>query len=461
MRSRFESNLLSAQSTLPSRPISPQMLSVVKAHTTFLVAVRSSLTDTSTWDATRASHVVKLITSIRTLATIDLQDAANTLEHIRVCGCFSADQQKDIVATINSSASGPVCAPAGDRSTLTPQEHFYLHRYMSHADWSTLRSPASSMSTKITTLVNRCVQIGLLSLTEKTSQSIVCTLAATCDHHVDHSEMYNNMVGLKAAFRKMRLSRCAGTCKPSLAKFPEDVSQFISQFPGFYDVDDQPVKCPIDEAAIMSLRSQVACRKTHNSLRNTHLAVPSSSSSSSAMSMHAMLPLILQAIQGKRQHADVELTFPKKCARPMSTLALLDGSPIIEDPFDSPSPKQSTSPGDTTSPVQAAAAQAVAVVDAPSNSGITAAAAAVQAALAGKGTARAKGTAKGKAKGKAKGQAKSKAKAKANVKAKASPAKSHGKPVDGQLYGCGKCRGNHKGCGLCRSPTFTGKMWQK
>ena len=262
MRSRFESNLLSARSTLPSRPISPQMLSVVKAHTTFLVAVRSSLTDTSTWDATRASHVVKLITSIRSLATIDLQDAANTLEHIHVCGCFSADQQKDIVATINSSASGPVCSPASDRSTLTPQEHFYLHRYMSHADWSTLRSPTSSMSTKITTLVNRCVQIGLLSLTEKTSQSIVCTLAATCDHHVDHSEMYNNMVGLKAAFRKMRLSRCVGTCKPSLAKFPEDVSQFISQFPGFYDVDDQPVKCPIDEAAIMSLRSQVAGRKT-------------------------------------------------------------------------------------------------------------------------------------------------------------------------------------------------------
>ena len=112
MRSRFKSNLVSARSTLPSRPISPQMLSVVKAHTTFLVAVRSSLTDTSTWDATRASHVVKLITSIRSLATIDLQDAANTLEHIRVCGCFSADQQKDIVATINSSASGPVCSPA-------------------------------------------------------------------------------------------------------------------------------------------------------------------------------------------------------------------------------------------------------------------------------------------------------------------------------------------------------------
>jgi hypothetical protein len=273
------------------------MLALVKAHTTFLAAARASISSTSTWDVTCANHAIQLQAALRITDVVDLQDAANALEHLCSSGCFAPAQQAEIVATINLLASGPIHASVAQRSQLKQQEHNYFHKYCSAGDWAVLRNPSTSMSIKIETVINRCVAIGLLSMTEKTSQAITCTLVASSDVQVDHIESHNIMTELKNAFRKMRLTRSVAQ-KQSLSKFPEDISQFMSQCPGMYLVDDQPVKCPIDEKLIMSLRGTIACRKTHLSLRtNTQLVSGSSSSGSPMHFMHAMMPF-MQAMQG-------------------------------------------------------------------------------------------------------------------------------------------------------------------
>ena len=201
------------------------MLCLIKSHTTFLAAARSSIAP-SVWNTTQANHSVQLQAALLNIGAVDLSDAAIALEHIRTCDCFGTDQQADIVATINRLASGPIHSAIAQRMQLKQQEHHYLHRYCSAGDWVVLRNPSTSMAIKIDTILSRCVSIGLLSLTEKTSQALTCILIVSSEVHLDHTESHNIMTEVKNAFRKMRLARSV-TTKQSLAKFPEDISQFV------------------------------------------------------------------------------------------------------------------------------------------------------------------------------------------------------------------------------------------
>ena len=454
------------------------MFAFVQSHNNFLTSARHSLDDVA-WTATVASHATKLISVVRNVAAPTLPDAGSALECLR-SSVFTHLQQVDIAAAINLAVSGPATPTAQGRVSLQQQEHLYLHNYLTAKDWASITNPNVGTNIRIEPIVDRCVAIGLLSMAEKTAQAITSLIVAASSKTVDRNESHDIMLALKQAFRAMRLRRAAD-CRPTLSKFPEDWSQFKAQCPGMYPIDAEPVPCPIDPKHIARMRGTVACRKTHTSLR-TDAAVARSSSASSA----SQPPLVMQLVQAmfamqqqqqhQRQPLDVMMLQP-----PRNRFAIADKTEDDVGPSASAEVVEDNAIELGTPAVEPAAVN-------PKPFGVMAVAASIQTALSLKsaksrlasaeGKPSAKANAKANAKATAKATAKAKAKATTKVKTKTNATSVAAGKIPVQLsigskptskakakatakLGCGKCRGQHDGCGQCRSPSFNGARWQR
>jgi len=257
-----------------------------------------------------------------------------------------------------------------------------------------------------------------------------------------------------------------------------------------------PIACPIDPIVLMNLRSNIACRKTHTTLRCTPAAASSSQMLPATMqNMFGMMMPFLQAFTkctttpqkrarihlltgGDDSTADsprflpaLPATGPSSMDEDLSTddasigtnafgqLALPAPPPALL-----PAPLPVPPPAPAASPLALAAREIQAVLEA-------------KAAESKKTKAKAKSNAKPAptdAKCKAKAKAKH-AKCKAAPKAKLAKATSGGSKAaamvkskakkmttpGGKPLGCSKCRGCHSGCSQCQSDDFEGKRWQK
>ena len=222
--------------------------------------------------------------------------------------CFDAESKASIAASINTRVSGPASESSTCRTSLKTQEHLFFGNYLTACDWHVLGSPGSCMDDRIDTIVERARRVGLLSLTERTAQSITCVIMSSFAGDVDPSHCHQVMLDMKAAFRQMRLKR-SFACLPTLAKFPESVDQFMLQCPGKYDASDMPVPPKCDATKMNRLRSNLACRKSHTTLRDTSAAMPSSGSNAMMMQALPLLQALCNGMQGRRGHGDIPLVF--------------------------------------------------------------------------------------------------------------------------------------------------------
>ena len=204
------------------------------------------------------------------------------MEYIR-SSIFSEAERLELTSFISTASFGPSTAgtsgtPAATamRELLKPQEHLYVHDYLSEVDWGKLRNQSTPIGVKVDTIVNKCGIIGLYSVTEKTARAICSIVVVAHGQPCDHSQAYDVLQVIKSAFKMMR-SRRSATQKPTLSKFPPSTKEFI-QFAGNVfgeDPADQPIGCPIDVNMIMQLRESMPCRKTHNALKTPLLQMPS------------------------------------------------------------------------------------------------------------------------------------------------------------------------------------------
>ena len=290
------------------------MLALIKSHTDFLKAAHSTIAP-ATWPSIAAAHATKLQANISNLVSVDVQDAASALAMLSD-SCFDAESKASIAASINTRVSGPASESSTCRTSLKTHEHLFFGNYLTACDWHVLGSPGSCMDDRIGTIVERAWRVGLLSMTERTSQSITCVIMSSFAGDVDPSHCHQVMLDMKAAFRQMRLKR-SSACLPTLAKFPESVDQFMLQCPGKYDASDMPVPPKCDATKMNRLRSNLACRKSHTTLRDTSAAMPSSGSN--AMMMQA-LPLQHCATACR---ADVGMVISRWSSHPQSDTVLL------------------------------------------------------------------------------------------------------------------------------------------
>ena len=298
------------------------MLSLVNAHANFLSSAQSVAPSSVSFAEQCGKHKDQLRKSLQAIPKnkVCLKDAADALDAIKV-SCFSEQDKTDLVTTItaivsNVEHSGSI-APVGRRAALEQQEHLYMHRYMTEADWVALRSSTCSIDSKIDVVVARSKAIGLLSLTERTAKALSALVIVAHGQACNTNSCYDTTQKLKDGFRKMRKFRCAST-QPTCAEFPDVAATFLAAWPDKYEAGHGPIECPIDQSAITTLTNSMPCRRTHMSLRDQPFLMTappirrSSSMSSDVTSLQHILVPLAQALatqgqQGlKRSH---DLTF--------------------------------------------------------------------------------------------------------------------------------------------------------
>jgi hypothetical protein len=170
------------------------MLSVLKSHTVFLDAARRASLNAGHFEKTRKEHAEQVSRSWSSLGESDitLEDAASTLEHLEN-SCFDLEQRTmlaTVVNTLASKAGSQSMAMAQTRSSTKPQEHLWMHRYLTAQDWNRLRDPTVSFTSKIDAMVERASAIGLVSLTEKTAVAVTAVLLVAHGQSKDAAQTY-------------------------------------------------------------------------------------------------------------------------------------------------------------------------------------------------------------------------------------------------------------------------------
>ena len=449
------------------------MLQLVQSHTNFLASFKASSSD-SAFEAALAAHAVRLRTALGNMPDPRLDDASAAMAILQH-SCFTKHQKDELVATISAAVSCPSIAASKEGvSRLVPQEMLFFHRYLTKEDWDVLIQPSFDWGNKIQVMVDRASQIGLLSISEKSVQALVCVLIAANNSSTSSSSSsvtnaasdievgHQLLLMIKAAWRKLRLHKPADLMQ-SLAVFPADVAAFKAQCP--HRCTFEPAPCPIDDRLIDRLRDKIGCRKTHASMRQAEAASASSggghqlSSVSQCKDWSGIMPMVqamLAMSQSNHQkHTGIEWNHTPPRREPLpARLAIGD----ISRPSADESQGSSAKPSLDTPPDGGQ-------LEVKPPVGVTAAADMVRDALQAK-SAKVKDAAKAKAKAKASAKASAKAGAKAKpTKPSAKGATSEGLNVHKRsasiMLGCGKCRGARKGCSQCKNPKFNGRRYQR
>ena len=445
------------------------MLPIVKGHITFLDSLRGSLGNTREFEETRSKHKDRVIVALRAVASkkYDLGDAAATLDCIRD-SLFSESEKEELTTFIGTASFLKDVDPATEirttvREQLKPQEHLYIHNYLSEAEWQQLRNSSITVGTKVDVLVTKCGKIGLFSVHEKSARAICATLVVAHGQACDHSQCYDLLQIIKQGFKMLR-SRRSASQKPSLSKFPASTQEFVLLAGNLFGEDpvDQPIVCPVDVNLIIQLRDSMPCRKTHNALRAPMLQLSSPQTASNraqgggGMHVQVLQDLIIPLTQALMNQGTLgsaianQSTLGSTIAKPSQgagpLLALTDGSGDSQNSAadggsqhaGTPTPKAKLSAASSSSDSPASVAAS------PAAAGLSLSVLAIQNAIKDKrkrgdfedekedeeeeaaGVAKegVAGKAKGKGKGRGRGRGKPAAKAAGKAKAKA---KGHAK----------------------------------
>ena len=313
------------------------MLPIVRGHIDFLDAAKASLS-ADAFSTCVDQHSSDMVSAIMNLgqSVVTLADAADSMRAMQAAP-FSDTQRAAILGAINHVAAGATAVAASQgKSILKQQEHMFMHRYLTAGDWAALHSPDATHVSKIQRLVARGKSIGLLSMTERTSTSIVAIVVLSGSAMTTESGshvLYEVLRTVKDEWKKMRVASRSNVT-PLCDKYPCDVAVFQAKYPTVFVAGDLPVPSLISEEHLAAFRSSMPCRKTHSSLRDVSFGfqMPGSRSSSSSVNnqmQQFMVPFMQAMMQsgGGRGHGDVSLLHRKR-SRP---LALMDGTLEADD----------------------------------------------------------------------------------------------------------------------------------
>lgn len=204
------------------------MLNLVSAHNKFLIAAKGNMPSEG-FDPLREAHARAVCESMRNLGTVTLSDAADVMSALPQT-IFGPAGQKDIADTINALlASGSLAAATIDtaeRAMLRPQEHFYLHKYLTEREWSLLLSRDTSIESKLHLVAQRCKSLGLYSASEKTAVAISAMVIYANGKPCDHTEAFDVLHKFKMEMKRVRLGRAASDLVgPKI--YPADPQEFL------------------------------------------------------------------------------------------------------------------------------------------------------------------------------------------------------------------------------------------
>lgn len=204
------------------------MMNLVSAHNKFLVAAQGTMPPEG-FEPLRGAHARAVCESMRNLGTVTLSDAADVMSALPQT-VFDPAGQKDIADTITALvASGSLAAATTDiaeRTMLRPQEHFYLHKYLTEREWSTLRNKDASMESKLHLVAQRCKSLGLYSASEKTSVAICAMVIYANGKPCDHAEAFDVLHKFKMEMKRVRLGRSASDLVGPKV-YPADPHEFL------------------------------------------------------------------------------------------------------------------------------------------------------------------------------------------------------------------------------------------
>ena len=493
------------------------MLKLVESHSKYVEAVRDSV-DEDAWKIVRSTQSARLIELLSKWSAPELTDATAALHATKVSS-FDPEEKAAITHAINGVMTGGHVSSVAGKEVLKQQEHSHFERYLTASGWDVTLNEAADMADKIRIIVGRAKAIGLLSMTERTAQSISSILVASIPGALEVQRAYTIKSKLLTAFKSMQSSRhLSGGVKATCASFPADPDTFRKSFPHRYDETDLPVPSKLSDALLRQIRTLTPCRRSHTSLRE----VPADRREVESIGRHgsdvsnAFMPFV-RALMNLQQSSSSQLSTPLMVyptARPAPQLGSVESTPLLALPpgegigVDSPPRMAALPSGEGTGVASPPKLLALPAPETPSEpiqgqscddrthppiATVSGAAAAVRAALidkaqkaadkkrkadqiegggaakvpAGKPAGKGKAKAKAKAsKGKANAKAKAKAStilpvAKANAEAKASAQPSILSGGAKLLLGCGSCRGSPFGCQACKSPDFQGRRWQR
>lgn len=204
------------------------MLNLVSAHNKFLIAAKGTM-PADGFDPLCEAHARAVCESMRNLGAVTLSDAADVMSALPQT-IFAPAGQKEIADTINallaSGSLGAAFVDNAERTMLRPQEHFYLHKYLTEREWSTLRNRDTSMESKLNLVAQRCKSLGLYSASEKTAVAISALVIYANGKPCDHTEAFDVLQKFKMEMKRVRLGRSASDLVGPRV-YPVDPQEFL------------------------------------------------------------------------------------------------------------------------------------------------------------------------------------------------------------------------------------------
>lgn len=448
-------------------------------------------------DRSKAAMCTSLLAQIRLLPSLSFA-AASDINTALGISCFDNESKATLAAAIaqkTMESQQPAAASVSATRKVT-QTLLAVTNYLTESDWRVLQDPGCVVWQKVHRVVERLTSLGLRNPSETTVRSVVACIACTHCHDGSGELLHSMVLDVKKAFAIHRCDRDLG--RGSLQRFPDNPYELPADIRGRYAPGDQPVSKVVDMFTPMMHR--VPMRTTNKALSKPSTSPPTVAPTvalGAAAPMHDFMQILgslVQQVTGGSmpqqpavlqgaafQPSTIPLSLGQLPAledQPMGsprsasgqsgrqdadtpgkpTLALTDGSPgVASANIQSPevaSPSMQSpevdSPSMQLANILSPVEPSMALPSIMSPAGEIARLERIGAGC--KGTGDIAGDTATKKHGKVVGKV-----IKKPCCSKAPPSPT---PAKGLKLGCGKCRGSHKGCTVCRDPSFGGKRWQ-
>ena len=251
-------------------------------------------------------------------ASPHLDDASATLAALAVAtDAFSVDQRTELGNVIGKAVQAQTCpidAHLGQsRQRAANQTHEHMSNYLTLNDWNTIRNTTSHESTRISTMVNACLRIGLRNPCERTTAAVVAILAATSQGQ-NATTSHQTLLEFKSHLKKLRAKQNSTIVK-SLDAYPADVVACLAEIGNPFLDSDPPVPCPVDHSIIDNLSKTLPMRVTNAVIAgrksaNSPVIVAAPIAPAMPPMMEQMMQHMLAAVFGNKRTCDVQFLSP-------------------------------------------------------------------------------------------------------------------------------------------------------
>ena len=212
----------------------------------------------------------QLVGSLRRMS-IEVPEAADVMATINDITSISKSQKESLANVIASMLQLNTCTPAAANSAKTVmQTHNYMQFYLTELQWQRLLDGSTPTASKVATLVDVCLRIGLKFPTEGTTKSIIALLAITSSKEMDPGHCFECLQDFKTRLKSARINYLVPF--PAPATYPADVREFLAAT-GFNSTEEF-VASKIDSEALRRASMSIAARRTHTTVVQQNAIVP-------------------------------------------------------------------------------------------------------------------------------------------------------------------------------------------